>query len=148
MIVTQEDKTMNDLEPSYNDLKTQNAELLSALTKLEKDIERLGIRYVGKVWGNARVKLSFGNLIDKNKALAEKIEELEQENQELKTQQAEPLANCTELHGAYDRVKSQNERLKGELELALSRIKELEQENQELKNQVETYEMQNAGEDW
>jgi len=139
---------MDKPEPSYNDLKIQNAGLLSALTKIEKDIERLGIRYVGKVWGNARVKLSFGDLIDKNKALVEKIEELERENQELKTQQAEPLANCTELHGAYDRVKSQNERLKGELELALSRIKELEQENQELENEVEGYIQENAGESW
>jgi len=95
-----------------------------------------------------KLEESFGNLIDKNIALAEKIEELEKENQELKTQQAEPLANCTELHGAYDRVKSQNERLKGELELALSQIKELEQENDRLKNEVEKYEMQNAGESW
>lgn len=70
------------------------------------------------------------NIQGDNAAIKE-IEEPEKETQELKTQQAKLLANCTELHTAYDRVKSQNERLKVELELALSRIKELEQQNDE-----------------
>jgi len=79
-------KKITELEEENQKLKNKNGGLLSALTKIEEDMEARGIERMAKTWANARVRLSFDGLIGDNRALAKNVKELEQENQELKSQ--------------------------------------------------------------
>jgi predicted RNase H-like nuclease (RuvC/YqgF family) len=123
---------MGKLKPSYNDLKMQNAGLLSALTKIEEDIRVKGVEFIGACFVNqGRTGFSYEYLLNENERLT-----------------TEAKNHAYQLECARENHISDLKSLLKNSARMQKRIENLEQENQELKNQVEKYEMQNAGESW